>query len=98
MNGLGGIDGQMEVVADAANALDMVGVVVCDEQMMNLRKAQPIVPEIFLQRAHSYAGIDHQSVVVGIEEIAVSAASAAKRNEFQHLPVFNLAAKLRKKE
>ena len=94
MNGLGGIYRQMKVVADTSHTLDMVGMIVCNEQMVHLRQVQTIVPEMPLQGAHTYTGIDHQSIVVGIEEIAVSAAPAAKRNEFQHLRMFNLAAKV----
>ena len=51
MNKLGGIDGQVVFVADAANRLDVVGVVVGNKHIANLTKAETIVGKLFLQCA-----------------------------------------------
>ena len=65
---------------------------------MNLRQAKPIVPEVFPQGAHTYAGIYHQPVVVGIQKIAVSTASTAKGYESQHVLFQNFLQRYCKSE
>jgi hypothetical protein len=78
------IDGQMPVMADAPHTFDVVSVVMRYQKMMHLRKTYAIVSEIFLQGTHTNTGIDHDSVGIGIDIVAVSTASTAKRNKSQH--------------
>ena len=84
VDGLGGIDGQTELMTHAAHALYVVGMVMGDEQMVYLAKALTVVLHVTLQQAHTNARIDEQSVVVGQQLIAVSAAPTAKRYESEH--------------
>jgi hypothetical protein len=43
-----GVDGEVILVADASHRLDVVGVVVGNEHMMNRTKAKTKVPELLL--------------------------------------------------
>ncbi|MBR6845084.1 MAG: hypothetical protein IKM92_00515, partial [Bacteroidaceae bacterium] len=61
MNSFSGIDGQMIVVTDTSYGLYMVCMIMCNEHMMNLRKAESIVFEVFLQSPDSNSNVYEQS-------------------------------------
>ena len=65
-------------MTQAADALDVVGMVVCNEQMVHLRHTEPIVLEMFFQRAYSHACIYEKTIVLSIQEVAIATASATK--------------------
>jgi hypothetical protein len=84
MYGCGGVDGQMEVVAQTAYTLDVVGMVVGDQHIVNLREGESVVAELFLQRPYSHAGIYEKTFVFGVQKVAISATAASKRYESEH--------------
>ena len=59
----GGIDRKVQLMTDAAHALDMIGMIVGNDQMMNRVHRQPEVPEILLQSTYADTSVDHQTVV-----------------------------------
>lgn len=87
---LGGIDRQVELVADASHRLDVVGVVVSDEHMMNGTQAEAKVSELLLEHAYSYSNIYQKPLCLSVEVIAITTAATAKGYEFQHYSCYFL--------
>ena len=79
-----GIDGQRVVMTKRPHRLDMVRMIVRNQHMLHITKANAIVPTVFFKGAQANANIYHQSVCGGTEVVAVSTASASKRYKFQH--------------
>ena len=57
MNGMGGIDRQIKIIAHDANALHMVGMVVSDKHVFHVGKLQPVVVKSLFQCPYSYSGV-----------------------------------------
>lgn len=61
---LSGIDGQIELLAEASYRLDMVGMVVRNKnRTKSAEHVQPVIAETFLQTSRSYTNINQESVV-----------------------------------
>ena len=78
------IDGQVERLGKGADRLHMVGMVVGSKDGFYLRHGQAVVAHVFAELAQAYPQIDEQSVAVGIEIVAVSAATASKADKVYH--------------
>ena len=83
----GGVYGKMIFVADAAHRLDVVGVVVSDQDIANLTKAETIVGKLFLQCSEAYSNVYYQSIRFGEQVVAISAATAPKGYKSKHFVV-----------
>ena len=79
-----GVDRDMEVLADTAHRLDMVGMVMGDDDILYLRQRKTIIREVFLQRSYADTDINHQIVSVIIKKIAVTTATASERYKIEH--------------
>jgi hypothetical protein len=80
-----GVDRQVVFMADAADRLDVVGVVVGNKHIMNGTQAEAVVPEMLLQRSYSYSNIYNQAIRFGVQVVAIAAATAPKGYKFQHI-------------
>jgi hypothetical protein len=60
------IDWQHAVIAQGANRLDVVGMIVRDEHMMNLRQTESIVPESFPQGPDAHANINDKPIMFSV--------------------------------
>jgi hypothetical protein len=56
-----------------------------DEQMVYLGKAQTVVLELFLQGSDTHAYVNEQAVVISIEKVAIATTSTSKRDESEHV-------------
>ncbi|CCY15274.1 unknown [Prevotella sp. CAG:755] len=83
-----GVDGHVEFMAGHAGGLHVVGVVVRDEQGLDVRHGEAVVAEVFLDCADADTRIDQYAIAVGIEEVAVSTAPAAEADKFHHIFIF----------
>ena len=72
-------------MADAAHRLDVVGMVVSNQHIMNGTQAKAKVPEMLLECPNPYSYVNYQSILFGKQKVAVAAASAPYGYEFQHL-------------
>jgi hypothetical protein len=63
---LGGIDGKVALVTDAADGLDVVGMVVGNQHMVNRTKAKAIVAKLLLERPDSNSYIYYQTIRFGV--------------------------------
>lgn len=63
-----GVDRNMEILADTAHRLDMVGMVMGDDDILYLRQRKTIIREVFLQRSYADTDINHQIVSVIIKK------------------------------
>ena len=79
------IDVDVEVVAQASRRLNMVGMVVRDQQTVDIGQPKAVILEMFLQRAEPQAGVYEDSVCLGEQTIAITATATAERNKFQHV-------------
>jgi hypothetical protein len=71
-------------MTDTSHRLDVVGVVVGYENVMNGTKAEAKVPELLLERPDSYSYVYYQSLLFSVEVVAITAATTAKGYKFQH--------------
>ena len=76
-----GINWNVIVMAERADRLYMVSMVVSNQHMMYLRQANPVVPASLLQASQAYSDINKQSVIRGRQQIAVTATSTTKREK-----------------
>ena len=61
-----GVDRYVLVAAQRADRLDVVGVVVGDEDALDLVELEPVLDEMFLERADADPAVYHQTVGVGV--------------------------------
>jgi hypothetical protein len=62
VDGMGGKDGQLVIMAQAAHTLDMVGMIMRNQDAMHLVDVQSVVTKILLQRTDAYAGINNETI------------------------------------
>jgi hypothetical protein len=77
-------------MADTSHRLDVVGMVVGNQYVMNRTKAQTIVLELLLERPYTYTNIYYQAIRFGKEVVAITAATASKGYKFQHFSCYFL--------
>ena len=77
--------GYFEFPTDSAYRLYMVGMIMRNKYIVQVGHRKSVFTEIFPQRAHTYADINHHSAFFCQYVVAVTAASASERYKFQHL-------------
>ena len=84
MHGGGGIDRQTMCCTERSHRLDVVGVVVRNNNIMQHMERESVFVEILFYCAYAQTGINHQPVRFRKKTIAIAAATATKRYEFKH--------------
>ena len=74
----GGIDGHVVVCTERADALNVVGMVVGDEDVVHLLQADTVLATVLLEAPESYTYIDKQRISGCRQVIAISTAATAK--------------------
>ena len=74
----GGIDGHVVVCTERADALDVVGMVVGDEDVVHLLQADTVLATVLLEAPESYTYINKQRISGCRQVIAISTAATAK--------------------
>ena len=65
----------------------MVSVVVSNQHITNLTKAETIVGKLFLQCSESYSNVYYQAIRFGEQVVAITAAAAPKGYKSKHFVV-----------
>ena len=84
VNTFGGIDGNIKFLADTASRLDVVGVVMGYNNILYIAKPETVVVKMLLECAQTYADINHQTIILIIKIVAITAAPATERYKIKH--------------
>jgi len=93
VNTLGGIDGNLKFLAETAGRLDVVGVVMGYNNILYIAEPETVVVEVLLECAQTYADINHQTIILIIKIVAITAAPATKRYKIKHYRVLKFDCK-----
>jgi hypothetical protein len=80
-----GIDGQGEVGTHGTHRLDMVGMVVGHQHVVNLLQVHTILLAVLAQTSQAYADIYDEGIGFCGQIVAITTAATTERYEFQHL-------------